>query len=112
MLEAEFVDAPEDLAEAIQRFERLQALGSAGIVGIAEQPESFLGEREEDVVLAGEVSVDGGGAVFDAFGDFPNGDVLVALGDEQLAGGVQNRPAHRFAISLVTFLDSHELIIF
>ena len=42
---------------------------------VTEDAEALLGEREEDVVLAREVAVDRGGAVFDAIGDLPHRNV-------------------------------------
>ena len=95
VLAAEFVDAPEDRADAIQRRQRGESVLADEIAGIAQQPESLFGQREEDVVLAREVEVDGGGAVLDPFGDLADRDVLVALGDEQFAGGVENRRGGR-----------------
>ena len=57
---------------------------------VVEAAKAFLGEREEDVVLAGEVAVDGGGAVFDALGDLADRDVPIAFGDEEVARGVED----------------------
>ena len=70
----------------------LQAVDDA-VVHAAEQPEAFLGEGEEDVVLRREVAVDRGRAVLDPVGDLADGDVLVALGDEELPGRIQDGPA-------------------
>ena len=82
--------------------------GPRGRRRIAEQPEPLFGEREEDVVLDWEVAVDGGRAVLDALGDLADRDVLEALGDEQLAGGVENGPPHRLAVAFLSFFDAHE----
>src|SRR5262249_45572044 len=50
-------------------------------------------------------------ANLDAARDPANRDVLKALGDEQLAGGVGKRPSHRFAVALVARLDTHQVRI-
>src|SRR5439155_8390288 len=82
MVAAELVKPPEDGANALE----LRAAGELRIVGhrrgIAEQPEAFLGELEEDVVLAREVAVDRGGAVLDPLRNLADGHVLVTLGVE------------------------------
>jgi hypothetical protein len=95
------------IADAIERRERFEQRLVLGLPRTAKQPEAFLGEREEDVVLAGEVAVDGGGAVLDALGNLANRDVPVAFGREQLPRGIENRAADRFAIPLLTFLNPH-----
>jgi hypothetical protein len=74
---------------------------------VAEQVKAFLGEGEEDVVFAGEITVDGGRAVLDPLGNLANRDVLEPLGDEQLARGVENSPSHRLAVAFLSFLDTH-----
>ena len=75
-----------------------------------EQPEAFLREREEDVVLAREVAVDRGRAVLDPVGDLPDRHFLVAVGDEQLARGVEDRPEHGLPVPFLSFFDSQVLI--
>ena len=57
---------------------------------LEELAEAFFGEREEQVVLARKVAVEGRGAVLDLFRDLADRHVPVALGDEQLPGRVQN----------------------
>ena len=52
---------------------------SAGSHLVVEAAEAVLGEREVDVVLAGEVAVDGGGAVLDALRNLADRDVTIAL---------------------------------
>ena len=59
-----------------------------------QQPKPFFRERKEDVVLAREITIDCGRAVFDALGDLANRNVLKAFGDEQIARGVQDGPPH------------------
>ncbi len=68
--------------------------------------EAFLGEGEEDVVLAGEVAVDRCRAVFDFLRDLADRDVLIALCDEEVAGGVQDSARGRFTFPFLSFLDS------
>jgi hypothetical protein len=68
---------------------------------------ALLGQREEDFVLAGEVAVDGRRAVFDALGDLAHRDVPVALGEEEITGGAQNRLAHRVSFPFLSFLYAH-----
>jgi len=82
LLAAELVEPPERSAHALDRRRVLERRVVADRRRIAEQAEALLGEREEDVVLAGEVAVDSSGAVFDALRDLSNRDVLEALGDE------------------------------
>src|SRR6185503_15840015 len=72
-----------------------------------QQPESFFSQREEDVVLARKVTVNGRRAVLDPLRNLADRDVVEAFGDEQLAGGVENGPADGFAVADVSFLDSH-----
>ena len=72
-----------------------------------EEPKALLSERVEDVVLRRKVTVDGSRAVLDALGDLANRHVRKTLGDEQLPGGVEDRPPHRLTIALLTFFDSH-----
>src|SRR5207237_8228645 len=104
---AEFVDAPEDRANAIER--RASVRRCAG--RIAKQTETFLRERIEDVVLAREVAVDRGRAVFDALGNLANRNVLKALGHEQSARGVEHRAAHGYAVAFLAFFDPHLVCI-
>ena len=44
--------------------------------------EAFVGERQEDVVLAGVVAVNRCGGCSDAFGDLSDGDVGVAFDEK------------------------------
>src|SRR6185295_48222 len=102
LLAAELVEPPENTFDALERLEVPERLVEAlGVVAGVQQAEAFLRERVEDVVLAGKVPVDGGGAVFDLLGDLPDGDVPVAFADEQLARGVENRTLYRLAIALL-----------
>ena len=84
LLLREFVERPPAAAHV---FERIVGR-HRGAHLVVEAMKAFGGEREEDVVLAGVVAVDGGGAVFDAFGDLANRDALIAFGNEQVARGV------------------------
>ena len=104
---AELVEVPERAAHRIHRIGGIVAF-DALLVGVAgeQQPEPFLGQGEEDVVLAGEVAVDRRGAVFDPVGDLADRDVLIALGDEQVARRIQNCPRHRLALPFLPFLDA------
>ena len=77
---AESIDAHQRPADRVQRVRGLPRgdplqrgfrLGSAG----KEEPESLFREREEDVVLAGEIAVNRSRAVFDAFSDLADRDV-------------------------------------
>ncbi len=77
------------------------------VVDTAQQPEALFGEREKNVVLGREVAVDGGRAVLDPLGDLADRDVLIALGDEQLARRIENGAADGFAIPFLTFFDAH-----
>ncbi len=79
LLAAELVQAPENRPHALERLERRRARSRPARRRVAEQPEAFLREREEDVVLAGKVAVDGGGAVLDALGDLADRDVAESL---------------------------------
>ncbi len=94
-------------ADPFDRRRGLEPLGVADRGRVAEEAEAFLCERIEDVVLAGEVAVDGGGAVLDPFGDLANGNVVEALGDKEFARRVEDRPADRLAVPFVSFFDSH-----
>ena len=69
---------------------------------------AFGGEREEDVVLAGEVAVDGGGAVFDALGDLADRDALIAFGNEQVARGVEDGGGDGLSFAVLAFFCAHE----
>ena len=85
-------------------------MGSAAdspLVARKEDSEPLFGERQEDVVLAGKIAVDRGRAVLDLLRDLPDRDVLVTLGDKQIARGVQNRPGDRLPFPLLPLLDSH-----
>src|SRR5262249_13689916 len=104
MLAAEVVEAPENRADSIERLE-LAELG--GVRTRVEQAGTLFGERVEDVVLAWEVAVDGGRAVFDPLGDLVDGHVAVAFGNEELPGGIEDGPADGLAIALLTFLNTH-----
>ena len=92
----------------------MQSIGSASgsalraqIARFEEHVEAFLREGEEDVVLAGEVAVDRGGAVLDLLRDLADRDVLVALGDEELPGSVQYGAGRCLTLPFLTFLDPH-----
>src|SRR5207342_2699989 len=78
VLAAELVEAPEDRADPIERLELVERrVHYSGVVSRIQEPETLFGERVEDVVLAGEVAVNGRGAVFDALGNLANRDVAV-----------------------------------
>ena len=101
MVFAELVEAPETSADFLNRIDR------GGFMRRGEQhPEALFGKRQEDVVLAWEIPINRRRAVFDFFGDFPDGNVSISLGDEQLAGGVENRPGDRLPLPFLTFFDS------
>ena len=109
VLAAELVEAPEYRADPVERLELVECrVQDGGVVARIQQPEAFFGERVEDVVLAGEVAVDGRRAVFDALGDLANRDVAVAFGHEQLAGRIEDGAADGLAISLLTFFNTHD----
>src|SRR5262245_43191248 len=111
MLQAEFIEVPEDGAHALKGRQRTQLRRMLGFARPAEQVESLLGERKKDVVLAGEVAVDGGGAVFDPLSDLADRHVLIALSREKLARRVQNGAADCFPVAFLSFFDSHELVL-
>src|SRR5207249_10020644 len=76
---------------------------------VPEQAEPLFREREEDVIFAGKIAVDGGGAVFDPLRNLADGDVLEAFRDEELAGSVQNCAADRLAVAFLSFFYTHNL---
>ena len=109
VLAAELVETPENRADPLERLELVErGVEHRRVVARIEQPEAFFGERVEDVVLAGEVAVDGRRAVFDALGDLADRDVAVALGHEELAGRIEDGAADGLAISLLTFFNTHD----
>ena len=69
----------------------------------ADLAEAFLGEREEDLVLRREVAVDRAGAVFDLGGDVADGDLGVAVGDEELERGVEDGATRGLTRVLLAF---------
>ena len=72
-----------------------------------EAPEALFGECEEDIVLARELAVNRGGAVFDALGNLADGDVAVALRDEQVARCFQDGVSNGLTLAILTFSDAH-----
>ena len=86
LLLRELVERPPAAAHV---FERVVG-GHRGADLFIEAMKAFGGEREKDVVLAGVIAVDRGGAVFDAFGDLADRDALVAFCNEQVARGVED----------------------
>src|SRR5262249_32289662 len=105
MLQAVLIKAREDDADALERRQAVERR-VAGAIAV-EKPEAFFGERVKDVVFRGEVSVDGGGAVLDPFGNLADRNVLVALFDEQIAGGVQDGAANRLPFASLSLFDAH-----
>ena len=103
---AELVVAPEHRAELVDRIRLARPRRSAER---EQQAEPFLGERQEDVVLAREIAVDGGRAVLDPLGDLANGDVLVAVADEEVARGIQNGSANSLAVAFLSFFQTQLL---
>ena len=103
----ELVEGPPAAAQVVDR------VGSAGhgFDGLIEALESFLGEREEDVVLTGEVAVDRRRAVLDALGDLADRDLSVTLGDEEVPRCGENGVADREPLSVLSFLDAHRFRI-
>ena len=102
------------LAELVEAPESRRGCSSIGSAASASWPrreqhaEAFFGEREEDVVLAREIAVDRGRAVFDLFRDLADGDVPIALRDEQLARRIQNRPGNRLPLPLLRSLTPNQ----
>src|SRR5512138_93824 len=94
LLPAELVEAPENRTDALER-RNLVELGVERVRAVAavEELEALFRKRIEDVVLAGEVAVEGGRAVLDLLGDLSNGDVAIALVDEEFAGRVEDGSA-------------------
>jgi len=78
---------------------------------VAKKLEPFLGKREKDIFLAGKVAVDGAGTVLDLVSNLPHGHIRIALCEEQCAGGVQNRPSNRLALSRLTLSNAHLLLL-
>ena len=83
---AELVEAPRRPADVVERV----GARRVGHVRRAEQAETFLGQRVEDVVLRREVAVDRRRAVVHLGGDVPHRDLGVAVGHEQLQRGVED----------------------
>ena len=63
--------------------------------------------REEDLVLRREVAVDRAGTVFDLRGDVADGDLGVAVGDEQLERGIEDRTPRDLTGVLLAFFSAH-----
>ena len=103
VLLAELVVAQEHRAQLLDRVLGRRPRPAAVL---EEEAEALFGKREEDVVLAGEVTVDGRRAVFDPLGDLADGNLMVAVGHEELAGGVQDGPGHRLALAFLPFFDA------
>ena len=102
VIAAELVEPPENGADPRERFER-----RADARRVAEEPESLLRKREEDVVLARKIAVDRRRAVLDPLGNFPNRDVSVPLGREKVAGSIEYGSTDSLAIPLLALFDSH-----
>jgi hypothetical protein len=67
---AEFIDAPDGVPD---RPKQVWIGLFCRPLGWREQdPESLFGQREENVVIAGEVAIDGRGAVLDSLGNLAN----------------------------------------
>ena len=98
---AELIDPPHDSPNPSHRV-RLVERGNRSR---KKQPETFLSQREKDVVLAGEIAVNRSWAVFDPLGYFPDRYVVITLGDEQVPGCIQNRPRNRLPLPFLTFFD-------
>ena len=96
-------ESQDDAAKALDGGKAVERPGAA----VAEEPHALFSERDEDLVLRRKVAVDRRGTVFDALGDLAHGDVLVALADEEVAGGVENGAPDRFAVAFVAFFDAH-----
>jgi hypothetical protein len=107
LLAAELIEPPEDGAHALERRRIVETWIVAHRGGIAEQAEPFFRELEEDVVFTWKVAVNRGGAVFDAFGDLPDRNVLESFGDEELARRVEDRSPDRLAVAFVSLFDAH-----
>ena len=104
VLLAEFVVAPEHRAQAIGRVRGVD--GAKRLAVLEKEAEAFFRQREEDVVLAREIAVNGGRAVLDALGDFSDRNLRVALLDEELPGGIENGPRNSLPLAFLTFFDS------
>ena len=61
----------------------------------------------EELILVGEVNVDRGGRVLDLLRYAAHGDALVALGDEEFPGRVENLVPRFRLLAFASFLDSH-----
>src|SRR5690606_31043534 len=86
-------------------------LDTDGVDTIVQEAEALLGEGEVDVVLTGEVAVDGRRAVFDSIRDLPDRDVTIAFGDEKFACGVEDGPVNGVTLPVLTLFDTHNLTI-
>src|SRR5690242_12301452 len=102
MVLAELVVVPEHPADLVERV----AERRARVTGPKQQPETFLRQGEEDVVLAREVAVDGRRAVLDALRDFADGDFLVTVADEKVAGCIEDGAGHCLSIAFLSLLES------
>src|SRR5205814_9710453 len=65
LLAAERVQMPEVGTDALERWKGGTLRSVLVAAGIAQQPKPFFRERKEDVVLAREITIDCGRAVFD-----------------------------------------------
>src|SRR5688572_22419490 len=90
--------------------ERALLVGAGGSDLFVETMKAFLSQGKEDVVLAGEVTVDGRGAVFDALGDLANRHALVAFRYEEVAGGGEDRGRDGLPFTVLAFFCSHVLV--
>ena len=103
LLLAELGEPPQGRAHIVER------IGTRHVADLAaaDLTEAFLGEREEDFVLRREVAVDGGRTVSDLGGDISDGNLRVAVGDEELEGGIEDGAPRALAGLLLALFSTH-----
>jgi hypothetical protein len=104
VLLGEFVEGPPAAAHFLERAVGLHRR----LHFLIEQMKPFRSECEEDVVLAREVAIDGGGAIFNSLGDLADRDALIAFGHEQVARGAQNGGGNGLPFPVLAFFCAHE----
>jgi hypothetical protein len=67
---------------------------------LQEQRQRPLADLQEDAALVLEMHVEGGGGDADLIGDPADGGALIALGDEDALGGLQDLRASEVSVAL------------